>query len=300
MSIPYAKKTIFNGIATALVTPFTQDGVDLEALRSLINYQLHGRIHALVVLGTTGEASTLSEKERDTVIETAVSEVKHRVPVIVGCGSNDTKKAVLYAKRAQALGADGLLVVTPYYNKGTDSGIVMHYLAIADAAALPLILYNVPSRTGVDLTLSQYERLSFHPNIVGVKEAKGDTKRLSDLFALQRLFVYSGNDEELLPALSLGASGLISVLSNLFPSETVAIYEDFKNGRIDEAQTHFYRFRTLIRLLFEDTNPAPVKCAMSLLGLTPPRLRLPLSEVSPLLRERIASALAALSDVERP
>lgn len=300
MSIPYTKKPIFSGIATALVTPFTRDGVDLDAFRALVDYQIRGHIHALVVLGTTGEASTLTDGERDALISAAVEEAAHRVPIIVGCGSNDTKKAVTYATRAQSLGADGVLVVTPYYNKGTDSGIVSHYLAIADAAALPLILYNVPSRTGVDLTLSQYERLSFHPNIVAVKEAKGDTKRLSDLVALERLCVYSGNDEELLPALSLGTSGLISVLSNLFPSETVGIYEDFVSGRLKEAAARFYRLRPLARLLFEDTNPAPIKCAMSLSGLVPPRLRLPMSEVSPLLRERLASALSSLAGIERP
>ena len=300
MSIPFAKKTIFSGIATALITPFTKDGVDLDALRSLIDYQIRGHIQALVILGTTGEAPTLTETERDTIVEAAVSEVGGRVPVIVGCGSNDTKKAVAYATRAQSLGADGLLVVTPYYNKGTDRGIVSHYLAVADATALPVILYNVPSRTGVDLTLSQYERLSFHPNIVGVKEAKGGAKRLSELTEMKSLAVYAGNDEELLPALSLGASGLISVLSNLFPSETVGIYEDFICGRTKEARTRFYRLHGLINLLFEDTNPAPVKCAASLLGIASPQLRLPMSEVSPLLRERIASALSALSDIQRP
>lgn len=300
MSIPYTKKPIFSGIATAIVTPFTKDGVDLDAFRALIDYQIQGRIHAIVVLGTTGEASTLTESERDALTVAAVEKADRRVPIIVGCGSNDTKKAVSYAKRAEALGADGVLIVTPYYNKGTDGGIVSHYLAVADATALPVILYNVPSRTGVDLTLSQYERMSFHPNIVAVKEAKGDTKRLADLVSMERLTVYSGNDEELLPALSLGASGLISVLSNLFPSETVRIYEDFAGGHVKEAAARFYKLRPLARLLFEDTNPAPIKCAMSLLGLVPPRLRLPMSEVSPLLRERLASALSALTGVGRP
>ena len=292
------KKTVlFSGVATALVTPFKNGELDIPAFRRLLSYQLESEISAVVVLGTTGEASTLTEKERDTVIGEAVSALKGKCPVIVGAGSNDTRRAVAFAKRAEELGADGLLAVTPYYNKGTDDGIVQHYFRIADETRLPLLLYNVPSRTGVDLTLSQYERLAQHKQIVGTKEAKGEIGRLTDLvahFQNGEMTVYTGNDLEFLPALSVGASGVVSVLSNLFPADMVNAYRLFSSGKNAAAALILRHLYKMARLLFSETNPAPVKAALSILGLIENELRLPMSPVSDALYEKIAEELSTL------
>lgn len=291
------KPILFSGVATALVTPFRHGGLDLSALRRLLAYQLEGEISAVVVLGTTGEASTLTDDERDTVTAEAVRALKGKCPVIVGVGSNDTRRAIAFAKRAEALGADGLLAVTPYYNKGTEEGLVQHYLHIADATDLPLLLYNVPSRTGVDITLSQYERLSEHPTIVGTKEAKGEIGRLTDLvarFSDGGMTVYTGNDSEFLPALSVGASGVISVLSNLFPGDMMNAYRLFASGNNAAAALILRHLHKTARLLFSETNPAPVKAALSILGLIENELRLPMAPVTASLYEKIAEELSTL------
>lgn len=291
------KNVLFSGVATALVTPFRNGEPDIPALRRLLSYQSEGEISAVVVLGTTGEASTLTETERDAVTVEAVSALKGKCPVIVGVGSNDTRRAVAFAKRAEELGADGLLAVTPYYNKGTEEGIVQHYFHIADETSLPLLLYNVPSRTGVDLTLSQYERLAAHPHIVGTKEAKGEIGRLTDLIARfpdGEMIVYTGNDSEFLPALSVGAAGVISVLSNLFPADMMNAYRLFASGKNAAAALILRNLHKTARLLFSETNPAPVKAALSILGLIENELRLPMSPVSDALYERISEELSTL------
>lgn len=291
------KPVLFSGVATALVTPFKRGTLDIPALRRLLSFQLEGEISAVVVLGTTGEASTLTDTERDTVTAEAVARLKGKCPVIVGVGSNDTRRAVAFAKRAEALGADGLLAVTPYYNKGTEEGVVRHYLHIADETDLPLILYNVPSRTGVDLTLSQYERLQQHPRIVGTKEAKGEIGRLTDLvarFPKGQMAVYTGNDSEFLPALAVGASGVVSVLSNLFPADMVNAHRLFTAGKNAAATLILRHLHTIARLLFCETNPAPVKAALSILGLVENELRLPMTAVTDALYEKIAEELSTL------
>lgn len=293
----FQKSLPFSGVATALVTPFSGGSLDIPALRRLLAYQWESGVHAVVVAGTTGEASTLTDTERDTVTREAVAALKGRLPVIVGTGSNDTRRAVEYSRRAAENGADALLVVTPYYNKGTERGVVEHYLRIADAVKVPVILYNVPSRTGVDLTMPQYEALAAHERIVGVKEAKGDVSRLADLrarFADGSLHVYTGNDCEFLPALSMGASGVVSVLSNLFPADMANAYRLFVSGKGQEAAAIMRHLHTTARLLFRETNPAPVKDALAILGLCSAETRLPLSGVSEALHEALASELKTL------
>lgn len=284
----------FYGIGTALLTPFKGDEVDLGAMRRLSARQLEGGVSALIVAGTTGEAPTLTQKERALLLDAVLCEAGGRCPVIMGTGANDTRAAIAHTKEAARLGASGALVVTPYYNKGTPRGIVEHYLAIAESTDLPIILYNVPTRTGVDLTLPLLDELITHPRVVAIKEASGRLDRVADIRARygDRLHVYSGNDGDLLPTLAFGGRGLISVLSNLLPAECVALYRDFCEGRVQEAAARAVALTPLCRLLFQETNPAPIKCAMADCGLCSDRMRLPMTAVSPALRSALKREVA--------
>ena len=289
-------KKPFYGAATALITPFTYEGkLDLPAFRRLVSLQCRAGIGALVVAGTTAEAPTLTEKEKILLLRAAKEESQGAVPLIMGVGSNDTEKLCRMAKTAEKEGADALLSVTPYYNKGTREGLCRHYERLAEATSLPILLYNVPSRTGVSLSLGDYGRLFEKENIVGVKEAENDIEKAASLCeAFPKAALYTGNDSQLLPFLALGGDGVISVLSNLFPKEVVLICRFMREGRLSDARGLFFRFLPLIRLLFAETNPAPIKYAMAKMELCAPRLRLPLTLPEEPLRAKIDGALSLL------
>ena len=269
---------IFRGIATALITPLTADGIDYAQFGKLIDWQIDQGINALVICGTTGESSTLSDAEHRRAIAFACEKVNGRVPVIAGTGSNETAYAVELTKSACADGADAVLVVTPYYNKTTQNGMVAMYNTIADASTKPVILYNVPSRTGIGIQPETYVKLAQHPNIAAIKEANSDISKIVETFALvgDQLDIYSGNDDQIVPILSMGGQGCISVLSNVVPKETVAITDQFFAGNVAEAARLQCQFMPLIRSLFCESNPIPVKAAMSALGFCENYLRLPL------------------------
>lgn len=269
---------IFRSIATALITPLTADGIDYAQFGKLIDWQIDQGINALVICGTTGESSTLSDAEHRRAIAFACEKVNGRVPVIAGTGSNETAYAVELTKSACADGADAVLVVTPYYNKTTQNGLVAMYNTIADASTKPVILYNVPSRTGIGIQPETYVKLAQHPNIAAIKEANSDISKIVETFALvgDQLDIYSGNDDQIVPILSMGGQGCISVLSNVVPKETVAITDQFFAGNVAEAARLQCQFMPLIRSLFCESNPIPVKAAMSALGFCENYLRLPL------------------------
>ena len=269
---------IFRGIATALITPLTADGIDYAQFGKLIDWQIDQGINALVICGTTGESPTLSDAEHRRAIAFACERVNGRVPVIAGTGSNETAYAVELTKSACADGADAVLVVTPYYNKTTQNGLVAMYNTIADASTKPVILYNVPSRTGIGIQPETYVKLAQHPNIAAIKEANSDISKIVETFALvgDQLDIYSGNDDQIVPILSMGGQGCISVLSNVVPRETVAITDQFFAGNVAEAARLQCKFMPLIRSLFCESNPIPVKAAMAALGFCENYLRLPL------------------------
>ena len=270
---------IFRGAATALVTPLTAQGIDYPQLGRLIDWQIESGIDALVICGTTGEGSTLTDKEHRDAIAFAVERTAGRVPVIAGTGSNDTAYAIELTRFACEAGADACLVVTPYYNKATQNGLVAMYNAIADASTKPLILYNVPSRTGVGIQPATYRKLAEHPNIAAVKEANGNISAIVETRALvgDKLDIYSGNDDEIVPILSMGGLGVISVLSNLLPRETSQICHKFFAGDVAGAAQMQCQYLPLIRALFSEVNPIPVKAAMAAMGFCEDYLRLPLT-----------------------
>ncbi|MBQ5649311.1 MAG: 4-hydroxy-tetrahydrodipicolinate synthase, partial [Clostridia bacterium] len=251
------KKTIFEGAATALVTPLTENGIDYEAFGKLIDWQIDSGIDALVICGTTGEGSTLTDEEHRAAIEYAVKRAAKRVPIIAGTGSNDTAYAIDLTKFAYEVGADASLVVTPYYNKATQNGLIKMFTAIADAAPLPMILYNVPSRTGCAIAPSTYLALADHPNIVAIKEANGDISKIAETAKLvgDKLDIYSGNDDQIVPVLSLGGKGVISVLSNLIPAETSEICKAFMRGEVKKSRDMQLEYLDLINTLFCEVNP---------------------------------------------
>ena len=290
-------QVLFSGVATALITPFTENGnaIDFPALEKLIAYQCDGGADALVVAGTTGEASTLSDEEYLSLLRHTVETVGHRLPVIAGCGSNNTACAVIRAQIAARAGCDALLAVTPYYNKATDEGLYRHFLAIADATSLPLLLYNVPGRTGCDLTPKVVGRLCAHPRIVGIKEASGSILRIGELLEAykDKLTVYSGCDELYLPTLSLSGSGVISVVSNLLPAQMHRLYHLFHAGQTQEAASLQLALLPLLHALFAEVNPIPVKTALSLMGFCRPDCRLPLCTASPEVRRNLETLLTA-------
>ena len=277
------KKVIFEGCATALVTPFTQNGekVDFLAYQNLIDEQINAGIDALVVLGTTGEPSTMTQEECDDVVKFAINHINGRVPVIVGAGSNSTKQAINKCIRYEQLGADALLVVTPYYNKCTQSGLISHYTQIAKATSLPIILYNVPGRTGVNLLPKTILELSKLENIVAVKEASGNIEQISEIKRLCRddIQVYSGDDGLTLPILAVGGIGVISVASNVVPKKMTQLCSTFFDGEITRSREIQFELNPLIKSLFLEVNPIPVKTALSMLGKMSGTLRLPLSDM---------------------
>lgn len=275
-------KTIFKGVATALITPLDENGVNYEKLGKLIDWQIEEGINAIVICGTTGEASTLTDEEHRAVIKYAVERANKRIPIIAGTGSNDTDYAVDLTKFACEVGVDGVLVVTPYYNKTSQAGLVKMFTTIADNSTVPVILYNVPSRTGVNIEPATYEKLAQHPMISGIKEASGSISALAKTASLLKgkLDIYSGNDDEIVPIMSLGGVGVISVLSNLMPKKTVEICDSFFNGNIEKARDLQLELLPLINALFSDVNPIPVKAAMSHMGFCDNYLRLPLVEMA--------------------
>ena len=284
------KKSVFEGTCTALITPFKNGKIDYFSLKNLIEFQISADIDALLVCGTTGESATLSEDEVHDLICFTVREVAGRVPVIAGTGSNDTKKALRLSHFASEAGADALLVVTPYYNKASSTGLIKHYELIADEVDLPLILYNVPSRTGVNIPLSVYDRLADHDNIVAVKEASPNVSDLGKLVekCCDRFDIYSGNDDLLLPALSLGGKGIISVLSNLLPREVGDICRFWFSGKTKEASALQIKLLPLINAIFSEVNPIPIKALLAHRGFCVEEYRLPLC---PLDEEKLKTIL---------
>ena len=272
------KKPIFTGAATALVTPLTENGVDYAAFEKLINWQIESGIDALVICGTTGEASTLTDEEHRQVLTFAAEVVSGRVPIIAGTGSNDTAYAIDMTKYACELGYDAMLVVTPYYNKTTQKGLIAMFKAIADASTKPLILYNVPSRTGVNIEPATYAALADHPMICAIKEAGGNISKIVETAALvgDKLDIYSGNDDQIVPILACGGKGVISVLSNVLPKETSDICKTFFAGNVKEAMDMQIKYLPLTNALFCEVNPIPAKAAMAALGFCENYLRLPL------------------------
>ena len=272
------KNPIFRGAATALVTPLTENGVDYAAFEKLINWQIESGIDALVICGTTGEASTLTDEEHRSVLKFAAQVVQGRVPIIAGTGSNDTAYAIDMTKYACEVGYDAVLVVTPYYNKTTQRGLIAMFTAIADASTKPLILYNVPSRTGVNIEPATYAALADHPNIAAIKEAGGNISKVVETAALvgDKLDIYSGNDDQIVPILACGGSGVISVLSNVVPKETSDICHTFFRGDVKGAMDMQIKYLGLTNALFCEVNPIPVKAAMAALGFCENYLRLPL------------------------
>lgn len=277
------KKCVFEGCATALVTPMLPDGsVNVPGLQRVVEQQIAGGIDALVVCGTTGESATLNHEEHTKVIETAVKQANSRIPIIAGTGSNDTNYAVHLSKEAVALGADALLMVTPYYNKTSQAGLVAHYHYIADRVDAPIILYNVPSRTGVNIKPETYRELAKHPNIVATKEANGDLSALLKTVSLcgDELNVYSGNDDQTVPIMSIGGKGVISVLSNILPGEMHRIADLCLKGDFKTATALCVKYAALMDDMFMDVNPIPVKDAMNLMGMEVGPCRLPLVKLS--------------------
>lgn len=277
------KKCVFEGCATALVTPMLPDGsVNVPGLQRVVEQQIAGGIDALVVCGTTGESATLNHEEHTKVIETAVKQANGRIPIIAGTGSNDTNYAVHLSKEAVALGADALLMVTPYYNKTSQAGLVAHYHYIADRVDAPIILYNVPSRTGVNIKPETYRELAKHPNIVATKEANGDLSALLKTISLcgDELNVYSGNDDQTVPIMSIGGKGVISVLSNILPGEMHRIADLCLKGDFKTATALCVKYAALMDDMFMDVNPIPVKDAMNLMGMEVGPCRLPLVKLS--------------------
>ncbi len=275
------KDVIFTGAGVAIITPFTEDGINFAELGRILEDQIARGTDAVIITGTTGESATMTDEEHKAAIKFAVEQVKGRIPVIAGTGSNETAYAVQLSKYAEEVGADALLVVTPYYNKCTQKGLLKHFTAIADAVNIPLILYNVPSRTGVNIKLETYVELAKHPRIAAVKEASGD---LSAILRIRQacgddLVVYSGNDDQIVPILSIGGKGVISVLSNVAPEAAHSICQLYFDGKVQESAALQMEYLDLIEALFCEVNPIPVKVAMRLLGYKTGELRLPLCEM---------------------
>ena len=273
------KNTLFTGAATAIVTPLNKDGIDYEAFGRLIDWQIESGIDAIVAVGTTGEGSTLTDEEHKEAISFCVKRAAGRVPVIAGTGSNDIAYAIALTKYAEEVGADGMLLVTPYYNKATQNGMYESFKAIAEATTKPCILYNVPSRTGCNLLPKTVARLAEIPNIVGIKEASGNISQVAEIAALagDKIDIYSGNDDQIVPILSLGGKGVISVLSNVMPKETSDMCKMYFEGDVKGSLKLQLELLPLVNALFSEVNPIPVKAAVSAMGYGENYLRLPLT-----------------------
>lgn len=292
------KTPIFKGSATALVTPFDRQGeLDEPALLALIDWQLSQGTDALVVCATTGECATLSDREWSRVVSLAVERAAGRVPVIAGTGRNDTIHALRLGQEAKALGADAVLTVTPYYNKTTQQGLLRHYLFLADGVELPMLLYNVPSRTGMSFRAETYAALAEHPNIYGVKEASGDFGLILKARALcpEDFALYSGNDDQIVPILALGGLGVISTAANVVPAELHALCDSFFRGDLPEARVIQLRLQPLIQALFLEVNPIPVKAALAAMGRMEETVRMPLTTLGPAARRALEQAMDELS-----
>lgn len=287
------KKTMFKGAGVALVTPFKEDGaVDYEGITKLLEFQIENKTDAVIICGTSGESATMPDSEHLKVIEHAVKVVNGRIPVIAGTGSNDTAHGIELSKKAEALGVEGLLLVTPYYNKASKKGLVLHYSAIANSVKIPVCLYNVPSRTGVNLPIDVLKELAKLDNIVAIKEASGNISYLMQVAAeVPELDIYSGNDDMIVPVLSAGGKGVISVVSNILPEDTHNICEYFFNGEIEKSRELQLKMLNLINNLFIEVNPIPVKAALKLMGLPSGMLRLPLCDISDANREILKKSM---------
>lgn len=288
------KEIIFKGCGTAIITPFTNEGINFEEFEKLIEEQINKGADSIIVCGTTGESSTMSLDERKAAIQFAIRTVNKRIPVIAGTGSNCTNSAIELTQFAEEVGSDGALVVTPYYNKTTQAGLIAHYTAIANSTKLPIIMYNVPSRTGLNILPATCFELSKIDNIVAIKEASGNLSQVAEIAALCRdnLHIYSGNDDQILPILSLGGLGVISVLSNIVPDVVHKMTHDFFSGNIKEATEAQLNTLELTSSLFCEVNPIPVKAALNMLGYNVGSPRLPLVEMSDSGKARLKQALS--------
>ncbi len=287
------KPSIFTGAATAVITPFKNGKIDYSAFGKILDSQIAGGIDALVIAGTTGEAATLTHEEHCECIRYAVEKVAGRVPVIAGTGSNDTAYGIELSQYACEVGADALLLVTPYYNKATPKGLIKNFLATADAASKPIILYNVPSRTGCNISLPVYRELAKHERIVAVKEASGNISAIAELFAEcgDAYDIYSGNDDQIVPIMSLGGKGVISVLSNIMPEKTHELCAKCLEGDFKSASELQLKYLGLINSLFCEVNPIPVKTAMAELGMCDIEMRLPLCEMEDASKARLLASM---------
>lgn len=289
------KKIIFKGCGTAIITPFNEQGVNFDEFKKLIEDQIKNSIDAIIVCGTTGESSTMTNEEKRETIKFVVDTVNKRVPVIAGTGGNNTSAVIEITRYAESVGADGALLVTPYYNKTTQAGLVAHYTAIAKETSLPIILYNVPSRTGLNITPATYKELSKIENIVAVKEASGDLSQIAEIANMcgDDLYIYSGNDDQITPILALGGIGVISVLSNIAPQFTHDMVRDFLNGETNRSIKAQVDCIKLVKALFSETNPIPVKAALNIMGYEMGIPRLPLVDMSDIGKEKLRSELLA-------
>ncbi len=288
---------MFKGSGVALVTPFNQDlSINYNELEKLIHFQIENSTDAIIICGTTGEASTLSEDEKKSLIKFTVNIVNNRVPVIAGTGSNNTKEAINLSRYAESCGANGLLIVTPYYNKCTQDGLYMHYKKISDNVNIPIILYNVPTRTCVNIELDTVLKLSKIPNITGIKEASSNLSQISNIIAKTNddFYVYSGNDDQILPILSLGGNGVISVLANIFPKQTHDICFEFFNGNIESSRMLQFKYLDLCKKLFCEVNPIPIKEAMNMLDFNVGNCRLPLCSMNELNKKALQEIINSL------
>ena len=290
------KAEIFRGVGTALITPFKDDKIDFDSLERLIERQINGGVDALVIGGTTAEAATLSDDERYELYKVAKNITRHRCKLIFGTGTNDTKVAVRHTEFASRLGCDGVLVVTPYYNKGTADGVIRHYERIAEASDVPVLLYNVPSRTGVNLSIDTLKCLSENERIVGIKEASDSLDRLMAIAGIDNLALYSGNDSQIYPVLSLGGLGVISVVSNLYPKETADICKQYFANNTQVSLKLQQELLPVINSLFLETNPAPIKYALSKLGLCTDEMRLPMWQPREETKTKIDKAIESYEE----
>lgn len=294
------QERLFYGCGTALVTPFKGNRVDFDALERLIDWQLDSGADAIVALGTTGEPATIAPSERSAIIECAAARCAHRAPLIVGAGSNDTRAAVSMSVEAVRLGADALLVVTPYYNRASRDGLIEHFNAVADSVDAPIIMYNVPARTGVNLDADTVAQLARHPNLCAVKEASGSLRQMTDLARAcgDGVAVYCGNDDQVPPAMALGARGVISVAANLIPGLMHRMVMDWLRGDAKRCLDAQMEWLPLIRLLFDEVNPIPVKAALSMMGRIEDTLRLPLCPLDATRRERLRREMRRMELIE--
>lgn len=267
---------MFTGSMTALVTPFKNGNVDEDGIRKLIDFQIENGTQALVPCGTTGESATLSYEEHNKVIEITVKHTKGRIPVIAGTGSNSTEETITLTRHAKDVGADACLLIAPYYNRPTQSGLIAHFTKVADSVDIPLVLYNIPTRTGVNIEPETVAKLSEHKNIIAIKEASGNLDQMSRIISLCNIVVLSGDDALTLPIMSIGGKGVISVASNIAPKDVSEMVNSFEKGDIIKARRIHYKLLPLIKILFIETNPAPVKSAMAMMGMIDEEIRLPL------------------------